>query len=213
MTGTAALLLAAGESSRMGEPKALLPWQGTTLLEHQLAALESAGVSRTVVVLGHQPERLQPLIYGRQGVRWVHNPDYRKGKTTSIRAGLHALIQSQATAPDTPGEEAILLLNVDQPRSSSIIRLIIRSHFESARPGHPSITVPTYQGKGGHPVVLSAHLMDELMQMSESTQGLKAVVRRHGDDVVRVELDAPEILLDLNTLQDYHRALRQSGQA
>ena len=62
-------------------------------------------------------------------------------------------------------------------------------------------------------MVLSAHLMDELMQMSESTQGLKAVVRRHGDDVVRVELDAPEILLDLNTLQDYHRALRQSGQA
>ena len=75
----------------MGQLKALLPWHGTTLLEHQVAALQAGGVNQTIVVVGHQAERLQGLVAGKEGVTCVANPDYLQGKTTSIKAGLNSL--------------------------------------------------------------------------------------------------------------------------
>ena len=211
MASTAALLLAAGESTRMGELKALLPWRGSSLLEHQLASLASAGVSRTVVVLGYQPEKLQPLLKDRPGVECVHNPDYRHGKTTSIKAGLNALGQSADARLGFP-DEAVLVLNVDQPRSPDTVRRIIELHHGSRDRDSSNqtclITVPTYRGKGGHPIVLSPSLIDELMKISEDTLGLKALVLRHMGEVRRVEIDSSEILLDLNTPQDYRKALQ-----
>ncbi len=207
--GIAALLLAAGESTRMGQLKALLPWQGTTLIEHQITALASAGVSRTIVVLGHQRERLESLLEGYNQVQCVYNPDYKQGKTTSIKAGVGAFHRSQDSAsPDG----AILILNVDQPRSADTIRRIMALHSQGG--GGPEglprlITIPTYGGKGGHPVVLSGILAPELMDISEETLGLKAVTVRHEKATRRVEIDAPEILLDLNTPEDYRKALGQ----
>ena len=106
MPETAALLLAAGESRRMGQLKALLPWKGSTLLAHQISALSGAGIGRIVVVLGHRFEELKSELArlpevkdspepadpkGRVEVSWVVNPDYPQGKTTSIKAGLKAL--------------------------------------------------------------------------------------------------------------------------
>ena len=219
MASIAGLLLAAGESTRMGEPKALLPWQGKTLVEHQVAALTSAGLSQIVTVLGHQSERLEALLRGWAGVRCIYNPDYQQGKTTSIMAGLRALCQSwdgspsatHETGPGTSQEEAILLLNVDQPRSADTIRRIMELHFRKSRGGFPVesclITIPTYQGKGGHPIILSTSLMSELVEISEQTLGLKAVVLKHEGETQRVEIDSPEILLDLNTPKDYQMAL------
>ena len=208
MACIAALLLAAGESSRMGELKALLPWQGKTLLERQVAALESAGVSRTIVVLGHQSEKLEPPLSNRAGVLCVYNPDYRQGKTTSIKAGLRGLRQSQDCSTGAFQEDAILVLNVDQPRSSDIIRRIMELHLQTGTSGRTClITIPTYRGKGGHPMVLSTSLIDELLNISEDTLGIKAIVRRHEEETQRVEMDSPELLLDLNTPQDYQKAL------
>ena len=193
----------------MGELKALLPWQGTTLLEHQLNALSEAGVSRTIVVLGHQSERLKSLVVGRENVQSVHNPDYHQGKTTSITAGVRAFEGAQGSQPEAPQEEAILLLNVDQPRSAGTIRLLMELHHgtDDSR-GKPSlITIPVYQGKGGHPVILSTSLFMELLVISEETLGIKSVVSRHEGCVRRVEMESAEILVDLNTVQDYYRAL------
>ncbi len=76
MTETVAILLAAGESRRMGQPKALLPWQGTSLLAHQVAAIRSAGVDRVVVVLGHRADVLFREIEGIYGVTWRVNRYY-----------------------------------------------------------------------------------------------------------------------------------------
>lgn len=214
MARIAALLLAAGESTRMGRLKALLPWQGKTLLERQLTALLSAGVSRTVVVLGHQSEKLEPLIKDVALVQSVYNPDYRQGKITSIKAGLRALQQVWESDPGAPREEAVLVLNADQPRSADTIRRLLELHL---RPDvglveQPLlITIPTYHGKGGHPIILSTSLMPELMGISEDTLGLKDVVRRHSSKAQRVEIDAPEVLLDLNTPEDYHKALEILG--
>ena len=189
----------------MGELKALLPWQDTSLLEHQVASLKTAGVARTVVVLGHEAGKLEPLLREFTEVQLAYNPEYRQGKTTSIRVGLRSLRGADGGPPQ---EDAVLILNVDQPRSPETIRRVMELHVRSVGEGDtPLITIPTYLGKGGHPVVLSTTLFPQLLAISEDTQGLKAVVRRHEGETQRVEVDSPEVLLDLNTPQDYRKAL------
>ena len=191
----------------MGRLKALLPWGDTTLLEYQVDSLLSAGVGTLVVVLGHRREELEPLVEGRDGVRYVYNPDYRRGKTTSIMAGLGGLLDQPP-----PGEgDALLILNVDQPRSAETIRRVVALHDGSGRSGFETrpylITIPTYGGKGGHPIVLSASLLPELAEISEDTMGIKAVVTRRRAQTQRVEVDSPEVLLDLNTPDEYQKAI------
>ena len=146
----AAILLVAGESRRMGSLKALLPWQGSTLLAHQISSLRQAGVDPVVVVLGHEAGRLKPEVEGKEGVVWRVNPDYWQGKTTSIKVGLNAL------GPGKPS--AVLILNVDQPRSADTIEHLLQQHREGGR----SITIPRYRGKGGHPIVVDSALLEEL---------------------------------------------------
>ena len=196
---TAALLLAAGESRRMGQLKALLPWQGTTLLSYQLAALDAAGVDRIMVVLGHRAAELQEVLQreraARPSVAWVVNPDYLQGKTTSLKAGLRAL------SPYQP--QTLLLLNVDQPRRPETLEYLLRQHQAAAA----RITIPTYRGQGGHPALLDAALRDELLAITEETQGLRAVMQRHREFIHRVAVDTPEVRWDLNTPEQYRAAL------
>ena len=199
MLGVWAILLAAGESSRMGQLKALLPWRGRSLLEHQVSALREGGADRVVVVLGHRADDLRPLLEGKDGVSWTLNLDYLQGKTTSIRAGLSAL--------NCPALDVILLLNVDQPRDAADIARVLEAH----RAHGNAVTVPEYRGKGGHPIALSATLLPELLEIDEDTQGIKAVVRRRPESVQRLPLDNPGILLDLNTPEQYQAAVAAAG--
>ena len=196
MSEARAILLAAGESSRMGQLKALLPWRGQPLLLSQVSALRDGGAARVVVVLGHRADELRPLLEGLEGVAWALNPDYLQGKTTSIKAGLSSL--------DRRAVDEILLLNVDQPRSASDIARILEAH----RGNDFAITIPTCGGKGGHPIVLSAQLLDELLAIDEESLGVKAVAQRRPEAVNRVALENPEILLDLNTPEQYRQALQ-----
>ena len=180
----------------MGQLKALLPWQGDTLLGHQVNALHEAGVDRVVVTLGHQAARLKPLLDEREGVEWVFNPDYRQGKTTSIKAGLSALLGSPA--------ETLLILNVDQPRNAETVRRLLRQHQDAGF----LITIPTFGGKGGHPIILSSALLGDLMEIDEETQGIRAVVTRYKAQIRRLEVETEEVLWDLNTPEQYRAALR-----
>ena len=127
----------------------------------------------------------------------VLNPDHLKGKTTSVKAGLNGLI--------TPVDD-ILVLAVDQPRSVTTLRTILRKH----QIGQLAITVPTYKGKGGHPVVFSNKLLPELLNISDKTLGLKAIIRRHSKDVLRIEMGSSEVLLDFNTRADYDHSTSES---
>lgn len=178
----------------MGQLKALLPWNGVPLIEHQIAALQGAGVERVVVVLGHEAQQLQGLVEGKERVTWVLNPDYAQGKTTSIKSGLKVLGSGK---PST-----LVVLNVDQPRTADTIRRLLQQH----RQGHSLITIPAYRGKGGHPLVLDSSLLDELRSIKEETLGLLAVVRRHQKETQRVEMETAEVLLDLNTPEQYKAA-------
>ena len=179
----------------MGELKALLPWQGASLLEHQVEALQQGGAHLVVVVLGHRADELQPLLEGREGVISALNPHYLQGKTTSIKIGVGAAAEHN---PD-----ALLLLNVDQPRSAATIQFLLEAH----QTGGALITLPTHGGKGGHPLVLDASLVDELLLVSEETLGLREVLQRHRGQTRKVEVERPEVLWDLNTPQQYRQAL------
>ncbi len=199
MAAVIAILLAAGESRRMGQLKALLPWQGTSLLKHQVTSLRAGGVDRVVVVLGHRSDELKAELAGIEGVAWQLNPDYLQGKTTSIKAGLSTLGSDQL--------DALLILNVDQPRNADVIRSLLKEHQYQGS----LITIPTHKGKGGHPIILSRSLLDELREIDEETYGIKAVVQRHLDATRRVEMEAPEVLWDLNTPEEYQRVLEEGS--
>ncbi len=199
MAAVIAILLAAGESRRMGQLKALLPWQGTSLLKHQVTSLRAGGVDRVVVVLGHRSDELKAELAGIEGVAWQLNPDYLQGKTTSIKAGLSTLGTEQL--------DALLILNVDQPRNADVIRSLLKEHLSQGS----LITIPTHNGKGGHPIILSQSLLDELREIDEETYGIKAVVQRHLDATRRVEMDTPEVLWDLNTHEEYQRVLEEGS--
>ena len=120
----------------MGRIKALLPWYGVTLLEHQVRSLLGADVAEVVVVLGHQADEIASYVSGRS-VRYVVNPDYKDGKTTSIKAGLEGI------ASDA---DAILLLAVDQPRTKDVISSVIEAHVENNPLSRRSISAPSANG-------------------------------------------------------------------
>ncbi len=197
MPGISAILTAAGESTRMGRPKPLLPWRGVTLVEHQVRCLLEAGASEVVVVLGHRADAVAPYVKGPR-TRYVVNPDYRLGKTTSIKAGLRAISRDA---------DGILLLAVDQPRTAQVISTIIKSHLEN----NALITSPRYQGRGGHPLVFSAVLRGELERISEERQGIREVFQAHREQVNEVEFDDPIVRLDLNDPRAYEEALARYG--
>lgn len=197
MARISAVLIAAGEGIRMGRPKPLLPWHGVPLVEYQTASLLDAGVAEVIVVLGHQHETVAPLVKGGY-VRYVINDLYRQGKTTSIKAGLREI---------SADAEGILLLAVDQPRPPGITSTVIDSHVAA----NAIITSPRYQGHGGHPLVFSRRLMDELGAITEEGQGIREVLEAHRDEVNEVEFEDPIVRLDLNSLEDYEDAKVRYG--
>ncbi len=195
MDGTFAVLLAAGESRRMGRLKAMLPWRGITLIEHQIHSLIDAGVDQVVVVIGHEANRLKLIVDSMEGAHWVVNNDYLAGKTTSIKTGMNCLPVSRTNQ--------VVLLSVDQPRRSDTVRILLEHHISSWN----KITIPTYHGKGGHPIVLSESLLSEVANIEEESEGLLAVVRRHAEETDRFEIDDPSLIWDLNTPEEYQQAL------
>lgn len=193
----AALLLAAGESTRMGTPKPLLPWGGTTLVAYQVEQLLAGGVCAVVVVIGHEAERVRTALRGH-AVRIVQNPEYRLGRASSVRHGVAAL---------PVYAEAALVLNVDQPRPAEVVRGVIAGHQEHG----DLISIPTYQGKRGHPTVFAGFLFPEMGRVTEQNQGLREVVQRHADRVHLMELGHPLVVQDMNTPEDYERVRARFG--
>ncbi len=189
-----ALLLAAGESARMGRSKALLPWQGKTLLEFQVEQLLAGGVERVILVLGHEAERIRSLASSLLHTTIVVNQDYATGKTSSIRAGMGAV----------PAEaSAALVLSVDQPRPAALIREICTAHETR----DPLITVPAFRGRHGHPTIFARPLFPEMRAIAEEEQGLRAVRHRRRAETSVLETATATPLIDINTPDDYQDAL------
>ena len=179
----AAILLAAGESRRMGSPKALLPWGDQSLLAWELDQLMASSVDDIVVVLGSRSEEIRRSLGG--GARYcVFNQRWTHGRATSLVRGAAALLRGGLEAP-----EATVIQNVDQPTRSDIIDRLVE---ELARSGADAVQ-PEHHGHGGHPVVVAAHVLPRLLDAEERTFGLRGVVEQHPP--LRIPLPAARAML------------------
>ncbi len=191
----AAVLLAAGESSRMGEPKQLLDWQGQSLVTAQSEALLAAGCRPLVVVLGAHAARVRPHVPDHPNLQIVTNHAWRSGRASSIRAGARAM----------PSEvDAVAVVSVDQPTTSAVVERLAETL--SGAPD-AEIVVPRYGGRNGHPPMFSARLLAQLGQVSERGEGLREIRRSHADATIFLDMDDPIVRLNLNTPEAYRRAL------
>ena len=192
----AGLILAAGESSRMGADKALLMYRGQTFLENIISALSQAGVRQVVVVLGYHADLIQQSI-DLAAVQVVVNQDYRLGQTSSLQAGLRVLAGSE---PD-----AIVVCLVDHPAiSSDTAKQLIQSFKSSGKP----VVIPQHQGKHGHPVLVGRELFARLRALGPS-HGADTVIHRYRDRTEFVEVTDPSILLDVDDPESYLRLTKQ----
>jgi molybdenum cofactor cytidylyltransferase len=194
----AALILAAGESRRMGSPKPLLPLGATTFLDHLLHQFLTSRARPVIVVLGHQAERIlrQVPIQKAQNATAVVNPDYRQGMLSSIRAGLREL-------GDEPVSGA-LVCPVDHPRISAALVDLLITRFEET---HASIVVPVYEGRRGHPVLFARTLFDEIQRAPDSV-GARQVVWDHAGEVLEIPTEDRGIITDIDTPEQYERLVQ-----
>lgn len=186
----AGLILAAGESSRMGKDKALLPYRGRTFLETIVATLRDAKIERIAVVLGYHAEEIRRAA-NLENVEILVNPDYARGQTSSLQAGLQALAAAEL--------EAIVLCLVDHPAvSASTIRDLVKNFHKSGLP----VAIPTYQGRRGHPVIIARALFDELLALGPG-DGANTVIGKRRSEKSLVEVADSGILLDIDTDETY----------
>ena len=190
-----AVVVAAGESRRMGVPKQLLPFGGRTVLQTVLDRLLSSRVDGIVVVLGFRAEQIRSTLSDIP-VQVVINSDFKMGMLSSVQAGVSAL-PSSATA-------ALICLG-DQPWiSPGLVNRLIDEHHRS----QSGIVIPTFDGRRGHPALVGIRHRDEILGLSGGP-GLKALMRGHPEDTLEVKVQEREILDDLDTPEDYLRAFNQ----
>ena len=184
----AAIITAAGESTRMGSHKALFPFNGLALIDHQIACLK--GFGQIIVVTGYEGEQLLEHV-GRS--LCVHNSDYRSGRSSSIEVGAKALNDDL---------QGTLIVGVDQPLVSEILSEMLVT-FE---PDKDLAAVPVMEGRRGHPVLCSADLFDELRHCSKVEQGLRGVLEKAEHQLREVSVYDERIFADLNSPDDVSHA-------
>jgi CTP:molybdopterin cytidylyltransferase MocA len=182
------ILLAAGESRRMGFPKPLLRLDGETFVEHAARAMLAA-VDRVIVVVGAHREGVRPAIPHDARIAVVENPDWPAGQLSSIKAGLAAV---------SPEASAALIHLVDHPAvKGSTFRSIV-GHYRRTR---AAVAIARHAGRRGHPVLFDRALFAEIMA-APAEEGARAVVNAVPSRVVYVDVDDPGITLDLDTPGD-----------
>ena len=196
----AAIVLAAGESTRMGQPKALLPWGGVPLVRHQVDLLAAQpAVDQLIVVVGALVDEVQATLDSTPA-RVVTNPRFREGRATSLAAGARAL-KGRPTS--------VLVVSVDQPLAPELLDPLVTAW--QAEPD--ALLRPTFAGRSGHPLIVPADVVPELAQVTEATQGLRAVVTRHRHRLRSVPVESELAVLNLNTPADVAATAPSSGPA
>lgn len=190
----AALILAAGESRRMGASKALLPYAGRTFLQHLLEVTRHPRIGLTRVVLGANAEDIRSQAWLDPAIVVIH-PDWEQGQLSSLQVVLRSLPEGLT--------EGILLCLVDHPLISSALVSELIAVFDK----DPSrIVLPTWRGKRGHPVVFPSRLYSELLAAPPAV-GARAVVWAHAKEVVEVPTNEEGAVLNLNDPDTFRRAI------
>ena len=194
--GICSIILAAGESKRMGFPKMLLEFNGKTMIENVILNVAESESDDTLVVLGANKEELIAVIRNYD-IKYCYNKNYRKGMLSSVQCGFKNL---------PSGFEAALVFQGDQPLiAPSVINSIING-FRSSGKG---IIIPVYKGKRGHPLLLDRKYRDAIEKI-DPDEGLRSISYSNSKDVLEIDTDDPGILRDFDTYDEYKNALNQT---
>lgn len=194
----AAIVLAAGYSSRMGAMKVMLPVKMEPLILRQIRLLQEAGVKKMVVVTGHDAQRLSLLLERETdpgSVKIIWNAEYDRGMFSSIQAGVREIAGWPV--------DGFFLIPADQPlRDSSILSTLSRAFYDCDQ----CLVVPSYQGKQGHPPVIPITLLAKILSY-QGEDGMRGVYRESALPNVSVEAGDPFTVMDMNTPEEYRRFL------
>jgi molybdenum cofactor cytidylyltransferase len=189
-----AVILAAGESKRMGSPKALLLYHDRTFLEHLLDITRHPKIGSQLIVLGAGADEISKHV-GLTPEMTVVNPDWQNGQLSSIKAA----IKSIGSSPT----DGVLLCLVDHPLiTSALVGELIETFYGAGK----SIVLPTFHGKRGHPVIFARKLFDELLAAPEEN-GARSVVWQHAHEVAEVSTTEEGIVLNLNDPDTFRSAI------
>jgi len=190
------IVLSAGESSRMGRPKALLPIEGQTFLERIVAALKKTQVGKIIVVLGHDAENMTREIK-HLPVEVLINSDYQLGQLSSLQTAVRHLQSDEHC-------DGMLVHLVDHPYiDGKLVDLMIQRFYE----GGKLIIVPRYQGKRGHPVIFSSSLFRELLD-APMEEGAKAVVNSEAKETLEIAAGDEGVTIDIDTPEEYRHHVK-----
>jgi molybdenum cofactor cytidylyltransferase len=188
-----AIVLAAGESTRMGTQKLLLPFGGVTVIEHIVNRLLATALEGVLVVTGKDREGVSQALHSRP-VLIAHNADYRDGMLSSVRAGLRATPENWS---------AILVALGDHPSVDPHLVDDLIQEFSKREKG---IIVPAHKGRRGHPLLFASQYRDEILENYDSV-GLRGLFQAHADDIAVLETGSPLVLSDMDYPEDYQREL------
>ena len=193
MGNIAGIILAAGESRRMGTPKALLELGAETFLD-RLIRVMGESCSPVIVVLGHEAQRIKSGLHQAGTAQFVINQDYARGQLSSLKCGL-AAVPSEA--------KGVLFTLVDRPlvEPSTIARVLER--FQDRQPAE-LLVVPRAGLQHGHPVCLARELIAEFLALPPEAQA-RDVIHAHAGETAYVDVDDSGILVDVNDPEDYQR--------
>jgi molybdenum cofactor cytidylyltransferase len=195
-----AIVPAAGMSTRLGRNKLLLPFKGQPLIAHAVDTLMASKVDEIIVVLGHEAEQVRAAI-GNKGVRFVENPDYRLGLSTSVRAGF-AAVPVQTTG--------IMIYLADQPLLKvGEVDFLIGALAEAGK-ANKSIVVPLFRGQRGNPVIVKATYKASLLAITGEA-GCRRLIKQNPDQVLTVEMETDHVVRDIDTIEAYDRLLAQES--
>jgi molybdenum cofactor cytidylyltransferase len=185
-----AVVMAAGRSSRMGQPKMVLPWGSTTVICQVVAILDACDVSPIVVVTGGAADLVELALKGTSAVM-IRNPNFAVSEMlVSIQIGLSAM---------PAGVQACLVCLGDQPQmEASVVERLILRYQQSGCP----LVVPSYQKRRGHPWLLDRSLWDDILAMGPD-DNLRRFLNRHENVITYENVDTPSVLKDLDTPEDY----------
>lgn len=186
-----AVVLAAGQSSRMGANKLLLPLDGKPLLRHVVEAIRAAGMASIVVVLGHEAEKIRAALAG-DDLAFALNPNYRLGLATSLKCGL-------AAAPEACDGAMIFLGDMPDVDPELVKRMM--AAFDPAQ--KRAIVVPVKGGRQGHPVLWGRRFFPLLQEKLSGDSGAKHLIGENAEWVARIEAAHDGVFADLDTPEDF----------
>ena len=198
-----AIVLAAGESRRMGVQKLLLPFAGQSVIEHVIEQVRAGGIKDILVVHGHDRDSIAPRIESLS-IRETNNDRYREGMLSSVRAGLRA---AKIDAADPEWQGALIVLG-DQP---AIQPQVVRSVREAFDDPQARIVIPTFDDRRGHPIAIDMAFREEILTDFDDL-GLRGLMLRHPNAIREVPVATESILRDMDYPEDYRRELRKLGE-